>query len=88
MTIVAGVSKLNDKKKIEYKIDYIKPNENYYGSNKKNIHDIGLIRVLGLMKFNDRVNRIPMSYELLDEFNATAVLTGWGDDEVPVLHIL
>lgn len=53
--------------------------ENY--DKEQAANDIALIRVRQPIQFNDRVQPVPMSAEVVPE-NATLVVTGWGSLEV------
>ena len=78
MTVVAGTNKLNDKNRLQYKIDYKLQHEKYNGTH----NDIGLLHVAEPIEFNDKVKAIPIQNEPFDETNTTATLTGWGVTEV------
>ena len=79
MGIVVGTNKvagfLNETPTI-YTVDYMKIHENYI--HKFFIHDIGLVHVSEPIKFNDRVSKIALQTETVDQDEAPAILTGWG----------
>ncbi|OXU23082.1 hypothetical protein TSAR_009315 [Trichomalopsis sarcophagae] len=76
VTVVVGSHLLNGDQGDSYKSEYIVYHEKYNGA--MFVNDIGLIRVNRDIKFNDKVQSIPMPTEDFSKDDYPVVLTGWG----------
>ena len=91
LEIVAGITKLDDTKKIVYKSDYFKIHDLYLKTKTGGtMNDIGLIHLTKPIDFkNDRVKPvklIPDQNKTCDCSSGTGVVTGWGRTKVCIIN--
>ena len=79
LDIIVGANNLHETL-TKYKASHIKVHEKYDRSYPK--YDIALVRVSKPIEYSDKVDKIALQTETLNDNYTSAVFTGWGITEV------
>lgn len=80
MTVVAGITSIYATNNLEYKVDRAFFHQNF--TIPRHYDDIALIRVNGVLKFDDEIRPVLLPTWNFDNVGREVVLTGWGRVDV------